>query len=201
LSCDDRDPSDALQVVVLSGPSGSGKTTIVKRLLEIDQLPLMTSVSATTRPPRAGEVDGVDYHFLTHTEFEQRRLAGAFVEYAEVHGTGQLYGTLRSEVEKTHSAGAWALLEIDVNGALQVMEQYPAAITIFLRTPSADVFEQRLRSRGTESDEVIARRLRTAKNELVCADRYKFQVVNDDLDRAVTEITNILRTEEKQAHA
>ncbi len=198
---DDLDQSDVVRVVVLSGPSGSGKTTIVKRLLDLAPLPLMTSVSATTRLPRVGEVDGVDYHFLTHAQFEQRRLDGEFVEYAAVHGTGQFYGTWWPAIEKARSAGAWALLEIDVNGALQVMEQYPSAITIFLRTPSAEVFEQRLRSRGTESSDVIARRLRTARNELVCADRYRFQVVNDDLDRAVAEITKILRTEEKQANA
>lgn len=201
MSSSDLDQSDAVRLVVLSGPSGSGKTTVVKGLLDAAHLPLMKSVSATTRPPRAGEVDGVDYHFLTHEEFERRRNDGDFIEHAEVHGTGQLYGTLRSEVEQAHAVGAWALLEIDVNGAMQVMQKYPSAVTIFLRTPSTDVFEQRLRSRGTESDEVITQRLKTARNELVCADRYRFQVVNDDLDRAVAEIANILKTEEKQANA
>lgn len=182
-------------ILVLSGPSGSGKTTVVKRLLEVSPVKLEKCVSATTRPPRSGEVDGEDYYFLSPEEFERRRDAAEFVECAEVHRSGYWYGTLKSEVDRAHRAGAWAFLEIDVEGALSVIRQYPQAVTLFLTTPSEEVYEQRLRSRGTESEEVIVRRLKTAREELKYADRYRFCVVNDELDRAVGEIIEILQAE------
>ncbi len=196
---DQRD-SD-FRVVVLSGPSGSGKTTIVSRLLEQSPVRLVKSVSATTRPPRATEVDKQDYYFLTREEFERRRSDGEFLEWAEVFGSGYLYGTLTSELARAREAGAWAFLEIDVQGALEVMRQYPAAVTIFLKTPSEEVYEQRLRNRGTESDEVINRRLETAREELKSAGKYRYQVTNDDLDRAVAEICDILKSQETGLHA
>jgi guanylate kinase len=182
-------------VLVLSGPAGVGKTTVVHRLLDVSPVKLMKCVSATTRPPRSGEVDGSDYYFLSPEEFEQKRQRGDFLECAEVHRAGYWYGTLKSEVERAARAGAWAFLEIDVQGALNVMQAYPAAVTIFLKTPSVDDYEQRLRKRATESEEVIQRRLQTAREELKQADRYRFCVVNDDLDRTVGEITNILKSE------
>ena len=117
------------------------------------------------------------------------------------HGSGFWYGTLKSELERARAAGAWAFLEIDVQGALEVMRQCPGAITIFLKTPSQAEFEQRLRDRGTESEEAIQRRLRTAQEELTFADRYRFQVVNDDLGRAVNRITEILSSQETERHA
>lgn len=191
----------AFQVVVLSGPSGSGKTTIVNRLLAGSPVPLRMSVSATTRPRRPGEVDGVDYHFLSPEEFEKRRLAGEFLEYAEVHKSGYWYGTLRSELDRIRGEGAWALLEVDVQGALNVMDQYADALSIFLETPSVDVYEQRLRARGTESEEVIQRRLQTARSELELASRYRHRVVNDDLDRAVRTICDLLAARKAELDA
>ena len=190
-----------VQIVVLSGPSGSGKSTIVRELLRQSPVKLTLSVSATTRPPRQGEVHGRDYYFLSSDEFQQRRERGEFLEYAEVHSTGNWYGTLRSEVDRAQSEGAWALLEIDVQGALKVMQQYPNAVTIFLQTPSPEEFERRLRARGTESEEVIQRRLATAERELQLADRYKYVVVNDQLETAVSEICAILKAEEMARNA
>ena len=180
------------RVFLLSGPSGVGKTTIVKRLVEFSPVPLRKAVSATTRPPRAGEVDGESYYFLSHEEFDRRREAGQFLECAEVHHSGYWYGTLRSELELAQKAGAWAFLEIDVQGALAVMEEYPDAVSVFLVVPSVEDYERRLRARGTESEEVIRRRLKTAEEELQYAGRYDYQVVNDDLERAVREIASIL---------
>lgn len=187
-------PADA-NLLVLSGPSGSGKTTIVQRLLHDSPVPLRKCVSATTRPPRTGEIDGEHYHFLFADEFERRRQAGEFLETAEVFSSGYWYGTLKSEIGRAADEGAWAFLEIDVEGALNVMREYPKAVTIFIRTSSVGEYEKRLRARGTESEEVIRKRLATARRELAQADRYKFQVVNDDLDRAVDEIQHILRTQ------
>lgn len=184
------------RLLVLSGPAGSGKTTIVQRLLQESPVPLRKCVSATTRPPRTGEIDGEHYHFLSADEFERRRQAGDFLETAEVFGLGYWYGTLKSEVSRAAREGAWAFLEIDVEGALNVMREYPEAVTIFIRTSSEDEYEKRLRGRGTETEEVIQRRLAIARRELALADRYKYQVVNDNLDRAVDEIIHILRTEE-----
>jgi guanylate kinase len=193
--------TDRFQVVVLSGPSGSGKSTIVNRLLAESPVPLVMSVSATTRPMRPGEVDGVNYYFLSPDEFERRRLAGEFLEYAEVHKSGYWYGTLRSELDRIRDAGAWALLEVDVQGALSVMERFPESLTIFLETPSVDVYEQRLRARGTETEAVIQRRLQSARAELELSIRYRHRVVNDDLDRAVREICEILAARKAACHA
>lgn len=191
----------SFQIVVLSGPSGVGKTTIVHRLLAESPVPLRLSVSATTRPPRPNEVDGRDYHFLSLEEFRRRLDAGEFLEWAEVHKSGHFYGTLWSELQRAQESGAWALLEIDVEGARNVMARYPEAITIFLRTPSVDEYERRLRARGTESEEVIARRLKTAQEELEFVDLYRHQVVNDDLEQAVSSILDILAQYQAGPHA
>lgn len=193
--------SQRLQVVVLSGPSGSGKSTIVNRLVTESSVKLIKMISATTRPIRINETHGQDYYFLSDEEFGQKRDAGEFVECEEVHSSGFWYGTLHSELHRATSEGGWAFLEIDVKGALSVMEQYPNAITIFLETPSEEVFEQRLRARGTESEEVIQRRLRTAREELKSADRYRYQICNDDLDRAVNEIIEVLVSREAESNA
>lgn len=189
------------RIVVLSGPSGSGKTTLVRRLVDCAPVKLIKSVSATTRPPRPGEVNGEDYWFLSDTEFRQQLRNGLFIEYAEVFSSGFLYGTLRSELERAQATGGWAFLEIDVEGAMKVVQQHPDAVTIFLQTPSPDEFERRLRARGTESEEVIQRRLATAEKELQLADRYKYVVVNDQLETAVSEICEILKAEEKARNA
>lgn len=195
------DDFSEMQFVVLSGPSGSGKTTIVERLLASSPVKLVKSVSATTRAPRKHEVEGENYYFLTPEEFAARRSRGEFLECAEVHGTGNWYGTLQSEVRRARELGGWALLEIDVQGALQIMQRYPRALTIFLRTSSEGEYEKRLRGRGTEAEEVIQRRLANARNELQHAPEYRYQVVNDDLDRAVREIVHIISSWEAELNA
>jgi guanylate kinase len=179
------------RVIVISGPSGAGKTTLLKELLSrCDRL--IPSVSATTRNPRPGEVDGRDYHFLTREEFERRREAGEFLECAEVFGGGDWYGTLKSEVATRLTAGKWVVLEIDVEGTRAIVEQYPDAVTIFVRPDSLDELERRLRSRGTETESAIERRLATARRELTFADMYRYQVTNQTVARAVDEILQIL---------
>ena len=189
------------RIVVLSGPSGSGKTTLVRELVARAEVTLVKSVSATTRPPRPTEIHGDDYWFLTDAEFRKKLDNGEFLEHAEVFSSGYLYGTLRSELDRAWEQNGWAFLEIDVQGALKVMQQYPNAVTIFLKTPSPAEFERRLRARGTESESVIQRRLATAERELQLADRYKYVVVNDQLETAVSEICVILRAEEMARNA
>ena len=194
-------PHNATRVLVLSGPSGSGKSTIVQRLVQECRVPLRLSVSATTRAPRPGEIDGEHYYFLTLAEFEAQRQRGEFLECAEVHRTGTWYGTLWSEVDVAQKLGKWSLLEIDVEGAQSVMAMYPNAVTIFVTLPSLDEYERRLRARGTESEEVLQRRLQTAREELKLAGCYRFRVVNDDLDQTVREICQIVSEQEAELHA
>ncbi len=189
------------RVLVLSGPSGSGKSTIVQQLIRECAVPIRLSVSATTRAPRPGEVDGEHYYFLTLSEFEAKRQRGEFLECAEVHRTGNWYGTLWSEVDVAQSLGKWSLLEIDVEGAQSVMDMYPDAVTVFVTLPSLDEYERRLRGRGTESEEVLQRRLQTAREELKLTACYRFQVVNDNLDQTVREICQILSEQEAKLHA
>ena len=180
-------------LIVLSGPSGVGKSTVLKRLLARHSERLRLSVSATTRPPRPGEVEGVDYYFLSDDEFERRRLAGEFLECCEVFGRGHWYGTLLAEVTPSRDGQKWVVLDIDVDGAEKVRRQVPQAVTIFLRPGSDQELERRLRSRGTESEEAVTRRLEVARRELARAEQYQYQVVNDVVDRAVDEISGILR--------
>ncbi len=179
-------------VVVVSGPSGVGKTTVVRRVMDECPLPLTLSTSVTTRQPRAGELDGADYHFLEKNEFLRRREAGDFLESFEVFGRGHWYGTLRDKVASSLAAGKWVVLEIDVNGAMQVVEQYPDAITVFVSPDSFTELERRLRGRATETEERIQRRLEIARDELQFKDRYRHVVVNDDVERATNEIIEIL---------
>jgi guanylate kinase len=180
------------RLVVVSGPSGAGKTTVLQRVFARCPVPLTRSISATTRPPRPGETDAVDYHFLSPEEFEARRKRGEFLEAFEVFGRGYWYGTLWSEVTSGLNAGKWVVLNIDVKGARAVMDRFPAAVTIFVRPSSRDELRRRLEGRGTETEEAIQQRLQQADTELSQAHRYRHQVVNDDLDRAVNEICDIL---------
>jgi guanylate kinase len=178
-------------LIIISGPSGTGKSTLIGRLLRETDLPLHLSVSATTRAPRPNEVDGQHYYFGTREKFEQEMRAGAFLEWAEVHG--QYYGTLRREVEPYRARGVGVLLDIDVQGAAQVRRQCPDNVSIFLRASSWQTYEERLRKRGTESEEAIRRRLETARRELACEDAYDCRIVNDDLDVAVVEVSAVIR--------
>ena len=183
------------KLVIISGPSGAGKSTVVRRLLAECPLPLRLSVSATTRAPRPGEQNGREYHFLDRGEFLRRVAAGEFLEWKEVFGAGQLYGTLRSETASGLAAGQWVILEIDVQGALSVLEEYPDAVTIFLHPGSMDELERRLRARGTESEDALRRRLEVARCELQLLPRYRYAVVNDTVERAVQEICGIFKTQ------
>jgi guanylate kinase len=186
------------RIVVLSGPSGSGKSTIVHRLVALAPVKLVKAISATTRKPRMGEIDGEDYYFLSPAEFDRKRQAGEFLEYAEVFGSGSWYGTLKGELERAEKAGGWALLEIDVEGARNVARAYPETVTIFLTAANDQDYEHRLRRRGTETEEALQRRLTIARKELAEADFYRHRVINDDLDRAVHEIAHILIARENE---
>jgi guanylate kinase len=180
------------QLVVISGPSGVGKSTVVREVLARFGDRLQLSVSATTRPPRQGEQDGVDYHFLRDEQFSRQREAGEFLESIEVFGRGHWYGTLWSEVRTSLEAGRWVILEIDVEGAQDVLESFPEAITIFILPGDLVELERRLRSRGTESEQAIERRLSVARRELQRAGSYQHQVINETVAGAVDEISHVL---------
>jgi guanylate kinase len=182
----------AAKLIVLSGPSGVGKSTVLRKLLSRFADRLRLSVSATTRPPRAGEIEGVDYYFLSPEEFQRRRQAGEFLECFEVFGRGHWYGTLLEEVRPSRADEKWVVLDVDVEGAAEVRGLFPTAPSIFLRPSSEEELERRLRARGTESEEAIRRRLVVARRELARADEYQFQVVNDTVDDAVNQISEIL---------
>ena len=178
--------------VILSAPSGGGKTTIARELLR-QRDDLGYSVSCTTRQPRPGEVDGRDYYFLSRSEFARRRAQGEFAESAEVHGN--LYGTLRSEVERVLASGRHVVMDIDVQGATQFVRAFPQSATIFVLPPSAEVLLDRLRRRQTESKEELSKRLLSALQELQAVEGYEYVVVNDDLAKAVHRVSAIIDAE------
>ena len=178
--------------IILSAPSGGGKTTIARRLLA-ERRDLGYSVSCTTRAPRGAEANGKDYHFLTRAEFEARRDAGEFAEWALVHGN--LYGTLKSTVQQVLDEGRHVMMDVDVQGAKAFHAAFPDAVLIFVLPPSADVLRDRLASRSTDSPEALALRLRNARDELRAIADYHYVVVNDDLDRAVGQVGAIIDAE------
>jgi guanylate kinase len=182
------------KLAIISGPSGAGKSTVVKQLLAECPLPLQLSVSATTRAPRPGERDGVEYFFLTREEFARRRQAEEFLECKEVFGRGDWYGTPRSAVTAGLAAGKWVILEIDVEGAMSVLAQQPEVITIFLHPGGLDELERRLRARGTDSEEAIRRRLEVASHELTFRQHYRHEVINRTVAQAVRDICEILQS-------
>jgi guanylate kinase len=179
------------RVFVITGPSGVGKGTLIRTLLErIPELEL--SVSATTREPRPGEVDGVAYHFLDDDEFDRRVRSGDFVEHASY--SGRRYGTLRSELERRTGAGAPVVLEIEVQGARQIRETMPEAVRIFIAPPNEEALRNRLVGRGTDDPEQVAARLRTAREELAAQGEFPYVVINDRLDDAVEALEEVVRS-------
>jgi guanylate kinase len=179
-------------LVILSSPSGGGKTTIAHALLR-DRHDLGFSVSATTRPPRDREQDGLDYHFLSAKEFERRREAGAFLEWAEYGG--HLYGTVEAEVDRVLAGGQHVVLDIEIQGAAQITQRRSDVVSIFVLPPSADVLIQRLTKRASDDRESLARRLTQAGIELQQAEHYDYVVVNDDLAQVVAEVAAIIDAE------
>ena len=180
------------KVFVITGPSGVGKGTLISRLLgRVPNLEL--SVSATTREPREGEVDGRDYHFLARDEFDRRVEAEDFLEFATY--SGNRYGTLRSEVRKRLDAGHSVVLEIEVQGARQVRAAMRESVQVFIAPPDPSVLRRRLESRGADSAEAIDSRLEVAEQELAAQDEFDYRIVNDDLKKAATELEEIVRGE------
>ncbi|MBC5628443.1 guanylate kinase [Clostridium sp. NSJ-6] len=179
-------------LIVVSGPSGAGKGTICKALLEKHD-DLFISVSATTRQPRAGEVDGVNYHFITKEDFIKRVEQKDFLEYAEVYGN--YYGTPKSRVEEMIDSGKNVILEIDIQGALKVKENFKEGVFIFILPPSMEELKQRIIKRGSETPESLMRRFKSAYQEINYISKYNYAVVNDVVDVAVSKVEGIITAE------
>ncbi len=179
-------------LIVLSGPSVVGKGTLGQKLLDSDSQ-VTFSVSATTRPRRQGEINGVHYHFISQAAFEQLVKEDAFLEHAEVHGNS--YGTLRANVEEARLNGRDLLLDIDVQGALSVIERDPDAVTVFVQPPSFEVLGARLRARGSESEETLRRRLEDAHEEMTHVGQFQYTLINDDLEKAFADLHSIVKAE------
>lgn len=181
------------KIIILSAPSGTGKSTIISRLIKNEELRLGFSISATSRRPRGAEVDGKDYFFLSPEDFRKRVAAGDFVEWEEVYA-GTMYGTLESEVERVTGSGKNLIMDVDVKGALNIKRRFGVeALSIFVMPPDIRTLEMRLRSRATDSDETISKRLAKAEYEMGFSDKFDTRVVNDDLDRAVAEVEGKIR--------
>lgn len=180
------------RIIVISAPSGCGKSTIIGHLFDAGDLNMRFSVSATNRKPRPGEVDGVHYHFLSTADFHDAVAQNRFIEWEEVY-PGRYYGTLRSEIDNAIARGENIILDIDVNGGLNVKKLYGhRAITIFIKPPSIDELRRRLEGRGTDSPEIIDQRVARAEYEIAQAPQFDYTVVNDDLDQAVARTHQII---------
>jgi guanylate kinase len=175
---------------IVAAPSGAGKTTLVRKLL-VQDAAVQLSVSYTTRAPRAGEQSGREYHFVDVSEFRAMRERGDFLEWAEVHGN--FYGTSRVWLREQMESGRDVLLEIDWQGAQQVRKQFPEAVGIFILPPSLAELEKRLRGRGTDSEDVISRRLTAAVGEMRHVDEFDFAIINNDLDEALSDLAAAVR--------
>lgn len=185
-------------VIVVSAPSGGGKTTVIERVLR--EVPgLRFSVSHTTRPPRGGEREGVDYHYVDRPSFERLKAEGRLLESAEVHGN--LYGTARAEIDAARAEGKDVLLDLDVQGAAQVRESIKDAVTIFILPPSYQALEQRLRGRGEDDEATIERRLAAAASEIGFYKDYQYALVNDDVDACVEGVKCIIRAARSRVSA
>ena len=182
-------------LLVLSAPSGGGKTTIAKMLLQ-GRDDLGYSVSATTRPMRAGERDGVDYHFLSREEFQRRARAGEFIEWATY--AGELYGTLKSEIERIFAQGRHAVLDVEIEGARQIRRNFDNSLLLFVLPPSADVLISRLTGRNTEDPAILQQRVIRAAEELAAVTEYDYAIVNEDLVAAVSQVAAILEAEARR---
>lgn len=183
------------KIIILSAPSGSGKSSIISKIIDNPELSLGFSISATSRKPRGEERHGREYYFISHEEFMQKAERGEFVEWEEVYA-GTCYGTLQSEVERVTGTGRNLIMDIDVKGGLNVKKRYGnRAVAIFIMPPGKEELERRLRSRATDSEETIARRLAKADFEMGFAKDYDYCVVNDDLERAAAEVTDIIKRE------
>ena len=176
------------KLIIVSGPSGSGKSTVTK--IVKDKLNIPLSISATTRNPRDGEIDGKDYFFLSKEEFKNKIANDEFYEYAEVHGN--YYGTLKKTVEENLDKGLNVILEIDVQGALIAKEKKKDAVLVFFRTKDMAILEKRLRDRKTDSEEVIQTRLKNAETELKYEDKYNYTIINENLDDSIQELIDII---------
>ncbi|WP_326909280.1 guanylate kinase [Sedimentibacter sp. MB31-C6] len=183
-------------LIVISGPSGSGKGTICKRLLK-QMKDISISVSATTRKPRVGEVEGVNYYFIDKKEFEKRIEQNKFLEYAKVYGN--YYGTPKEKALEQIESGNDVILEIDIQGALQVKDNYPDGVFIFIMPPSLRELKNRIEGRGTDSKEVIAKRMESACEELNYAFQYDYVVLNDEVEAATDKIRHIISAEKNKA--
>ena len=178
-------------IIIISAPSGAGKTTLAKRLLQMSSFAY--SVSFTTRPPRKNEIEGVDYYFLSNEEFQKMVDDGKFVEWARVHG--QLYGTSIDLLDNAIETKKDVVLEVDVKGGIEIKKKYPKAVLIFLLPPSWQELEKRLNKRDTEIKERIRERIKQAKKEITYAPYYDYLVVNDDINKALSDILNIVKAE------
>ncbi len=185
-----------MTLLVLVGPAGVGKGSLVSKMLATET-DLKLSVSATTRPPRPGEIDGIHYHFVSRDHFEKMIHNGEFLEWAEVHGS-DYYGTPRHELEGAIAEKKHLVLEIDLQGARQIRGRVQDAMSVFILPPSPQELEKRLRGRGTETEAQIQTRLKTAQSELAAASEFDFQLINEDLDQTASEIVGLLRNWKKE---